>query len=732
MDTVSAQPWYRRAVRWGQTNITEADAANYDIAWWRDYWRRTQVQGVIINAGGIVAYYPSRDPLHYRAHYLGDRDLFGEVCAAAREEDLAVLARMDSNRATEEFYRQRPEWFARQADGSPYRAGERYVACIFTDYYDEFLTGVLTEIIERYHPDGFTDNSWSGLGRDAICHCDTCRTRFRDECGHELPAAADWDSPAYRAWIRWNYDRRLAVWDLNNQVTQAVGGPDCLWLGMNSGNIHHQAMRFRDHKAILERSKIVMLDHQRRGEWGFQQNGDTGKLAHGVAGWDVIMPESMAQYQNGVPTFRLGAKPAAEARHWMIEGFAGGIQPWWHFISAYHEDRRQYRTSVELMRWYAANQEYLIHRRPLTAVGVVWSQENMDFYGRDDDDDRVMAPYYGTMQALIRARIPYIPVHADHIDRAASDGLTVLVLSNLAAMSDAQVNQVTAFVAGGGSLVASGDVSRFTEWGDDRGDFSLAAVLGVHASGQITVDAGSPSDVLPAGWEVFERHTYLRVHPSVRGRVDGPLSGDEPAPDGPRHPVLAGFDETDILGFGGKLTAVTPAADVTVPLTYIPAFPIYPPEFAWMRDPDSGQPALVVRADPAGGRVAYLAADIDRLYARYKIPDHGDLLANLVRWAAGNTVPVLVEGPGLVDCHLYHQPGRVVLHLVNLSPAGHEPMEELFPVGPHRIAVRLPGDVNGAAAKALVRGESLPVQVTDGWAHVELPSLLDHEVLVIS
>ena len=103
------------------------------------------------------------------------------------------------------------------------------------------------------------------------------------------------------------------MWDLNNRVTQAVGGPDCLWLGMNSGNIHHQALRFRDHKAILERSKIVMLDHQRRGKWGFQQNGDAGKLAHGVAGWDVIMPESMAQYQNGVPTFRLGAKPAARS-----------------------------------------------------------------------------------------------------------------------------------------------------------------------------------------------------------------------------------------------------------------------------------------------------------------------------------------------------------------------------------------------------------------------------------
>src|SRR4051794_10133837 len=71
-----AEPWYRRTLRWGQTNISEADAASYDIGWWRTYWRQTRVQGVIINAGGIVAYYPSRNPLQYRPNSLGGRDLF--------------------------------------------------------------------------------------------------------------------------------------------------------------------------------------------------------------------------------------------------------------------------------------------------------------------------------------------------------------------------------------------------------------------------------------------------------------------------------------------------------------------------------------------------------------------------------------------------------------------------------------------------------------------------------
>src|SRR5258708_208078 len=97
-------PWYRRTLRWGQTNITEADPARYDVEWWRGYWKRTHVQGVIINAGGIVAYYPSKFPLHYRPKALGDRDLYGELAAAAHADGLIVFARMDSNRAHQEFF----------------------------------------------------------------------------------------------------------------------------------------------------------------------------------------------------------------------------------------------------------------------------------------------------------------------------------------------------------------------------------------------------------------------------------------------------------------------------------------------------------------------------------------------------------------------------------------------------------------------------------------------------
>ena len=49
-----------------------------------------------------------------------------------------------------------------------------------------------------------------------------------------------------------------------------------------------------------------------------------------------------------------------------------------------------------------------------------WSQRNTDFYGRNDPAERVDAPYTGFMHALVRARIPYLPIHVDDLDGTAA------------------------------------------------------------------------------------------------------------------------------------------------------------------------------------------------------------------------------------------------------------------------------------------------------------------------
>ncbi|MEP6538921.1 MAG: alpha-amylase family protein [Bryobacteraceae bacterium] len=733
-----ALPWYRRAYRWGQTNITEKDPVRYDIPWWRDYWKRTQVQAVIINAGGIVAYYPSKFPLHYRAEFLNGRDLYGELAKAAHDDGLFVMARMDSNRTAENFFEAHPDWFTRDSNGKPYRAADKYITCVNSPYYDEYLQDVLREIIERSHAEGITDNSWAGMGRENICYCDNCQKKFRAKTGGTLPRRADWDDPAYRDWILWNYARRTELWELNNRTTQAAGGPDCIWSGMNSGSVTSQARSFRDLPEICKRAHIMMLDHQRRDDdTGFQQNGDTGKRVHGMLGWDKLAPESMAMYESGPGYYRLAAKPAAEGRMWMIDGLAGGIQPWWHFIAAYHEDRRMYATPVPVMNWYKANQQYMIDRRPVASVGLVWSQRNTDFFGRDDTAELVDAPYTGFMHALVRARIPYLPVHIDQIERE-SGKLTTLILPNIGALSQEQCEAIRRFVQKGGSLLATGDSSLYNEWGDARTDFALADLFHAHrttpASKLRSVREQRQGVPQRAATDRFlpDAHTYLRLSPELRAQVNGPNAGDEPKITGKRHAVLRGFDETDIVAFGGSLVPLRVDAGSVVPLTFVPPFPTYPPETSWMRVPKTEIPGLVV-SEQGRARIAFLSADLDRRYAKEHLPDHGNLLANIVRWVSGESIPLSVEGPGLIDCHLYEQPGRLILHLVNLTSAGtwRAPVEELIPVGPIKVKIKLPQGAGARTARLLVAGNTRPVSVNQGFASLEITSILDHEVVVV-
>ena len=236
------------------------------------------------------------------------------------------------------------------------------------------------------------------------------------------------------------------------------------------------------------------------------------------------------------------------------------------------------------------------------------------------------------------------------------------------------------------------------------------------------------------GGGVASIHTYLRLHPEFRAQVYGPKTGKEPPATGERHPVLAGFEETDIIPFGGTLQPLRVDDGAVVPLTLVPEFPVYPPETAWMREPDSKLPGLVLSECAGGSRVAYLAADLDRRYLRELMPDHANLLANLVRWASRDSIPLRVQGAGLVDCHLYQQEGRLVLHLVNLTNAAtwRAPIDELIPIGPLQVRVKLPQGIAGRSAKLLVSAGSTPVTVNQGWAEFPVKSILDHEVVVLS
>lgn len=499
---------------------------------------------------------------------------------------------------------------------------------------------------------------------------------------------------------------------------------------MNSGSVGGQSESFRDYKELCSRADIMMIDSQcRNDKGGFQQNSNTGKLIHSLLGWDKLIPESMAMYQAGRPTFRVSAKPVPEAHMWMIEGIAGGIQPWWHYVGAYHDDRRIYKTAGPIFRWHKTNEEYLVGRLPVATVGVVWSQLNYDFYGRDDSEPLVDLPMQGMTQALIRARMPHLPLHADHI-RSDGKKFSALALPNLGILTEKQLDDIRDYVNNGGGIVATGETSLYDQWGDRLSDYALGDLFGAHKITQNNPDQRSVT--VKRASETL--HTYLRLLPELRRSVDGPLTGKEPPVNSIRHEVLKGFDETDIISYGGSLEPLKTDPGTETVLTFIPEFPIYPPETAWMREPKTDIPELILNTLAGGSRIAFMPADLDRQFGRYNLPDHGNLLANLVRWASKGDIPLIVEGPGLIDCNIYTQSEKLIVHIVNLTSAGtwRQPVDEFIPVGPLKFSIRLPDGISGNKLKFLVSGGTGTVNREKGWCGFIINSINNHEVAVIS
>jgi hypothetical protein len=657
-----AAPWYHRSNRWGHTNITPRDLLRYDIPWWREYWKRNALEGVILSAGGILAYYPSKYPLQRQPALLNGRDLYGELARAAHADGLSVLARMDSSAASEEFYRAHPDWFARQQSGEPYRNGDLYLTCISGPYFREYVPDVLKEIMHRSSPEGFVDNGWLAMGQQ-ICYCDRCAKGFRERTGLQLPVSPNWENIDYRQWVQWNYERHTELFEVNNRVTKEAGGPSCLWVAMFPYSSYWNAFPI-DVREIAKRSEFIVVDRQTRAEGlGFQENGDVGKQLHQIAGWStgiveditasevidppleyewaglILPPESPdadANMTRIFPTlgadFQLAAKPEPEVRLWMLEAVAGGMGPSAFMAGAFHEDKRFFRSSELSMQWHKRYEEYLTNRQPIAQVGLVWSQRNAAYFGRAHCAELVGAPYQGFVQSLVRARIPYLPVHAADIE-TQSKNLTVLILPNLGALSDSECEAIRRFARGGGAVIASGATSLYNEWGEARRDFALADLFGAHAPsadlGKLPLGANSPFP------------SYLRLTPTLHGNQDPqPLQGNLAL--NARHPVLHGFEETDLIPFGGTLMEMRVDDSVVVPLTFVPVDG--GAEAVQIREPKTQIPGLVLN-QLGDARIAYLPADIDRRYVKNYLPDHANLLANIVRWAARDRLGFELRGP---------------------------------------------------------------------------------------
>jgi hypothetical protein len=617
--------------------------------------------------------------------------VLGELVTGCRKLGMAVLIRTDPHATYDDAKAAHPDWIAVEANGNPRRhwaSPEMWVTCALGPYNFEFMTAVHREIMTRYHCDGIFMNRWDGSGD---CYCVRCRENFKAASGFDLPRTNDARDPVRRAFLEWRRQRLVDVLDVWNGEIRAINPESSVVPNNGSG-----AGSPLDAIETSKRSPMLAADRQARhglaAPWLVGKSGKEYRATMGdkpVIGLFGIGLEEAYRWKDSVTS-------NAEIRIWALDAVANGMRPWFTKFSATLHDQRWLGEIEEIYVWTDKNQHYLAERRPMARVAMVYSQQTAWYYGARVEDYAL-----GWYQALVESRIPFEMVHDRLLDAEHLAPYKTLILPNIAALSDAQCEQLRAFVAKGGSVIATHETSLYDEVGTRRKNFGLADVFGVDWAGKVQ----GPM-----------MNSYIRLeHEALPGST-----------------WFAGLEDAPRIINGVTRLEVTPREKFAeTPFTLIPSYPDLPMEKVYPRVPKTDVSCLYARQ--AGGRVTYFPFDLDRTFWEVLCGDHLKMMRNALTWAHNEAPAVEVDGPGLLDVTAWRNGNAITIHLVNLTNpmAMKGPYRDFFPVGPHTVRVQMPAGIQAKRARLLAADKEVALERTGAGVSVTVPSIRDHEVVAI-
>ncbi|MEN3284453.1 MAG: hypothetical protein V7607_5593 [Solirubrobacteraceae bacterium] len=575
------------------------------------------------------------------------------------------------------------------------------VCCPANPDYRRFARAQVAEIAAGYEFDAFFFDMvfWPG-----VCVCVSCRERYRDETGRELPAVVDWRSPD--------------------------------WCDFQSARERWLLEQFTDLADEVKERRSIPVFSNLGGIFGNWQTGLSLPLAVGndVLGGDVMfssgapsafaqltsrLSASVWQYMHSATDYVSGAagvKSLDEQRAHALMATAVGGQ--FMAIDAVLPDGRVHGATYDrLAEVFAATKPFepFLGGHPVVDVAVYYSHDaNVSFADNGMAiEDLAIEPFapsehaqavFGACAALQRAHLPAGVI--TRADLGDLDAFAVVVLPNVLRMDDDELAAFRGYVERGGRLYASGFTSLVSTEGVEHVDFALADVFGCHFE---DVDASAVSFVRP-------------------------VSEDLGAAIAPAELMPHGVLNANLAAGSGTTTLLVDAEEGAVALATLTR----PFELGrgtrgdrawasiWGAPPwqDTDRPVIVEHAF-GEGRVLYAACDIESAAADSVAAQQ--LFTAMVRRLLDRPPAFEADAHPHVWVLAFHEPEerRIRLNLLN-----HQVVSPALPVPSVAVRLRAPEAGSFTALRRLPTGEAHPFEVgDDGILHVEVRDLQHFDML---
>jgi len=361
-------------------------------------------------------------------------------------------------------------WDERSSEG---KVGMCVVSSPWREMHAEILKEAAAHDLDGVFFDGFY---LGGIPHPSSpgCVCRWCREAFKKETGLETPAKVDWADPTFKRWVRWRNHKLLEVARFFRDKMREVN-PDlyvtCNWNLWPFGN--------KDWDTAIPMWSVDDLGTSQhaytgRADQEWVMLGFKSRVSHDLS------PNHSDIWRTAAPAWNYDGSQADQERHeltmrtFMLSGLSYGTTPW------HGGHIRPGDIGIRVHEAVRARERFF-SQDEVRYLGVVLSQNTHDFYGHLPGTTNLAAyqdTILGAWLLLTEEHVPFRFVFDNQVEAGALGDYKVLLLPNAACLSDAMVEQLRRFAAGGGRVIATGETGDYDEWGDRRGGNALQGSQG--------------------------------------------------------------------------------------------------------------------------------------------------------------------------------------------------------------------------------------------------------------
>lgn len=616
--------WERNNLRLIQHNLRECDA-NLDVDGLIDELKQFSANVLMMNAGGIFAFYPTKLQYHYRTPHQ-HKDLLGEAVAKAHVAGMRFIARFDFSKAHESIFQKKPEWFYRTKEGLAVNYGGIVHTCLNGWYQQHYALQMIEEVITAYPVDGIFFNMFGYIRTDysgndyGICYCGNCSSRFQEMTGLSL-AVVEQSAEAKSLYRRF---QAATTRDILDRIQTMVKN--------HSPEI--AISTYAEHAVDIVRKESNTKLTRPHPKWLYSASENVKSV---MDSWDGKLVSNCSI--NAVDLqYRFMGVSRHETAIRLFENIASGSGLDFCIIGVFdgYPDRANLETVKDIYRFHHEYEQHFAELKSVAAIALIKPS-----YGSETEYlgiFKILKEQHLMFDVIVQSRLP-------HKKEALKSKVKLMILPHAINMEQDELAALIELQKSGVTIVATGQSLT-----DGDGEEALQQLFQAKWVGGI--------DQTDAAYiEVNDKQLF----PSFIGR--------------------------DWVFVDRKFSYMSFADDTEVQLPFISPSSFGPPERAYGHE-RSGYYGVGIARHHAGWGI-YFPWQIGTAYYEHGFEEHKWLLTDVINHITGDSCLVQTDAPGSVELFVNETGnGAILVQLLNMSGFNGVTYSDPVPIGPIHVHLR--------------------------------------------